>query len=87
MMFAKLFGTDKDQVLVMLVDDDEGNPTVRTSVQPEGMGVCSVASGFSDDDEGWAKAEKMFAAMTEAKAQKVANSLRDECRRMMVADE
>lgn len=58
-MFAKLFDHEKyGQLLVKLDTDNEGDPEVRTYFKPKGLGVCSVAAGFKDDDEGWELAEK-----------------------------
>lgn len=69
-MFAKLYGTDNDQILVKL-DEGESGPEVRFYFQPEGMGVCSVATGFADTDAGWDKAEEAFKNMTEETARKL----------------
>lgn len=69
-MFAKLFGTDDDQVLVKLDTNEEtSNPEVRVYCQPKDLGVCSVALSWNDDtEESLAKADKAFAGMTEEKA-------------------
>ena len=61
-MFAKLYGTDADQVLVKLDAGENGNPEVRTYFKPDGLGVCSIAAEREDDSgASWDKAEKMFA--------------------------
>ena len=75
-MFAKLYGTDVDQVLVKLAAGEDGNPEVRMYCQPEGLGVCSVAAGWDDDsDASWDKAEKAFAEIDEFKAREWAQAL------------
>lgn len=68
-MFAKIYGTDDDQVLVKLDEGDEG-PEVRFYFTPAGLGVCSSALVFNDDDAGeaWDKAEAAFANFDEQKA-------------------
>lgn len=61
MEFAKLFETeDMGQILVML---DISEPCVRYTVQPPGLGPCSIGVGFPDDDEGEAKARALFEGM------------------------
>lgn len=67
-MFAKLYGTDKDQVLVKMDTNEEGRPELRFYCEPDGLGVCSVAVIFSDNDKGWAKAEQGMKEMTEKMA-------------------
>lgn len=77
-MFAKLYGTDDDQVLVMLETDEDGDPCVRFSSNPKGWGVCSFTMSFTDTDEGHDKAEETFKAMDEKRAREiVANSILD----------
>lgn len=67
-MFAKLYETPIGQILVKLDEDSDGNPEVRFYFQPEGLGVCSFSLGYDDDDEGWQFAENAFSEMTEEKA-------------------
>lgn len=66
--FAKLYGTDVDQVLVMLDPSGGGDSEVRFYVQPEGEMLRSFAASFEDDDSGWAKAQATFDNVTEASA-------------------
>jgi hypothetical protein len=69
--FAKLYETERGQVLVMLKEGDEGGPEIRFFVQPEGLGVCSVALSWDDGtEESWAKADAAFERMNEAAALK-----------------
>ena len=75
-MFAKLFGTDKDQILVKLDTNDDGNPEIRFYFEPEGLGVCSIASSWKDDsDKSWDKAEAAFALIDEEKARNVVSEM------------
>ncbi len=67
-MFAKLFGGPDDQVLVKLDSAESGSPEVRLFFEPVGLGVCSIALGFEDSEDGWAKAETAFASMNEVEA-------------------
>lgn len=69
-MFAKLFDTDQGQILVKkdASEGREGGPEVRFFFQPEGLGVCSTALGFPDNDTGWDAADAVFEDIDEAKA-------------------
>lgn len=69
-MFAKLYGTDNDQILVT-IDEGEDGPELRFHFQPDGLGVCSFALKFEDSDAGWDKAEVSFSDMTEERARKL----------------
>lgn len=73
-MFAKLYGTQKYQVLVMLESDDEGCPCVRFSTKPEGLGICSFHISFKDTDEGLDAAEQFFNEISEKKAREIISS-------------
>lgn len=68
--FAKLYSdTPHGQILVKLdTDSDEGAPEVRFFSKLPGMGVCSVALGFTDTDAGWDNAEAAFEKVDEQKA-------------------
>lgn len=66
-MFAKLYGPDDDQTLVLIGAGDEG-PQVRFFFRPKGMGVCYVGCNYPDTNEGWEKAEKFFVGLDEEKA-------------------
>lgn len=73
--FAKLFGTNGNQVLVELGRHPEDlNPCVRIAFQfPDdetGLGVCEMRVNFEDTDSGWDSAEKAFEAMDEGRARK-----------------
>jgi len=68
--FAKLFAVEGiGQILVMQDTNDDCNPAVKIFFQPEGFGVCCVALGFTDDDDGWEKCDKAFAKMDQAMAE------------------
>jgi hypothetical protein len=69
-MFARLFGPDDDQVLLMLRQGDEGKPEVAVYFQPEVFGVCWWAISFEDDENGWKKAEACLRDLTEAEARR-----------------
>ncbi|MGL4573744.1 MAG: hypothetical protein ACRCV9_03035 [Burkholderiaceae bacterium] len=76
MPFAKLFYLPKHgQVLAKLDKDEESSPELRWYVEPEGFGVCSLALGFHDTDDGWQKAEKAFADADEVTATKAAETI------------
>ena len=69
-MFAKLFNKKDKQVLVKIdTDSNEGYPEVRYFFEPDDMGVCSVAVGFGSDSDGaWDAALKLFNDVDEKKA-------------------
>ena len=75
-MFAKLYETDRGQILVKFdTDNDECAPEVRFYFEPEGLGVCSTSVIFSDDDSGWDKCEKFFNRVDEVEALDVINKM------------
>jgi hypothetical protein len=73
--FAKLFGNGDNQIVVFIQSDDEGKPEVRVFSQPPNLGVCSVAVGFLDTDEGWNLAKEMFGKVTEEWARNLTNEV------------
>lgn len=75
-MFAKLFDLEVfGQVLVKLEGTDEGGPELRVYCEPPGLGVCSLAAGYKDSDEGWHSAEKALSQFDEAQAKQAARAL------------
>lgn len=59
--FCKVFRHEKyGQILAKIDANDDGIPEVRWYVQPPDLGVCTIAVSFTDDDEGWALADKAF---------------------------
>lgn len=66
-MFAKLFDTDRGQILVKLDTDDEDGSEIRFYAQPPGLGVCSFAIVFRNGNDATA-AENAFLAITEEDA-------------------
>lgn len=59
--FAKLFENERGQILVKLDSNaDTAKPEVRFYVNPEDLGICSLAMSFEDSDNGWDMAEKAF---------------------------
>lgn len=73
-MFCKLFGPDDNQILAKLDSDENEVPEVRFYFQPENLGVCSIAVGFNDTDEGWVAAERFLKILTEEQARKLVDS-------------
>lgn len=61
-MFAKLYETtEHGQILVMLDSTEEGEPFIKYSCQPEGLGICSAQSPtFENSENGWFIAEQVF---------------------------
>lgn len=55
--FAKLFDDEKlGQILVMLDQDDEGEPCVKFMGMPPGLGICVFSLGFGTEEQ----AREMF---------------------------
>ena len=75
-MFAKLFGPDNDQVMVLLdQNQDNGKPELRFHWMPPKLGVCTVAFTAKDDtNESWDTMEKNLHKLTEADARKFIES-------------
>lgn len=61
-IFAKIFDSEiyGQLVLIKQGDDESGAPELRVLMEPEGLGVCSVAVKYEDSDEGWDKCEACF---------------------------
>lgn len=74
--FAKIFQVSPyGQILVLLDENDEGEPALKVSVKPEGWGVCSTQISFPDTDEGWENAETAFKRSDEAFAANIAKAI------------
>lgn len=77
-MFAKIFDSQTmGQLLTKIDANDEGAPEVRLFFVPDGLGVCSLALTFSDDDLGWDKADKVFDKMDISFAENMAKPILD----------
>jgi hypothetical protein len=75
-MFAKLFTTeDRGQLLVVRQTNPDGDPEMRVYCEPEGLGVCSVALSWDDDDKGWDLQESCFERYTEELARKLTDNI------------
>ena len=75
MAFAKLFGVADEQILVKLDETEDGKPEIRVYFKPPDSGVCSVASVFSDSDDGRKSAKLVFAKIDEASAREMIESV------------
>ena len=76
-MFAKLYEVEETgQVLVKLSEGEDG-PEVRYYFEPEGLGVCSFAFQFKDDEKGsaWDKADAAFERADEEQALRLAKGM------------
>jgi hypothetical protein len=75
-MFAKLFTTeDRGQLLVVRQTNADGEPEMRAYCEPEGLGVCSVALSWDDDENGWDLQEACFERCTEESARKMTDGV------------
>lgn len=77
-MFAKLFGPDDNQVLVLLDADKQGHPALVVHFQAPGAGVCRVVLSYEDSARGWELAEKAFSEIDEADARRAVAACHDE---------
>lgn len=74
--FCKLYETEElGQILVKLDRGESDKPEVRYYSEPEGLGVCSTAHCFPDTEDGWNRAEQMFASVEEPAAVLMAKAL------------
>lgn len=71
--FAKLFSTERGQILVMLDKDSDDRPAVSFTFDPgiDSLSTCSIALGFSDNEDGEEMARKAFEATDQAGAERV----------------
>jgi len=79
-MFAKLYNSEKyGQILVKNdTDSEDGSPEVRFYAQPEGFGICSLALGFKDSDEGFDSADEAFNNVDQEKAEEIISKMFEE---------
>lgn len=84
MQFAKLYETERGQVLVMRDTDDECKPAVlfHFYLGTDSIGMVRFGLSFSDDDEGNDKADAAFAKMDEATATELAFAQMDKINEM-----
>ena len=58
--FAKVFDSEKfGQILIMKDRNTEGNPSLNVHICIDG-GNMNIALGFTDDEEGYEKQERLF---------------------------
>ena len=58
--FAKLYQTKKYGQILVVIDEGESGPEIRFSFTPKGLGLCSIATKFTDSSDGWDRAESAF---------------------------
>lgn len=62
--FAKLFESDRGQLLALRCANENDAPCIRIMAEPENFGLCEVAINFSDTDAGYASAQKALDSMS-----------------------
>lgn len=65
--FAKLYETERGQILALRTQNDDGNPAVEFMFNPENesFGLCSFSVCFEDTDDGFDKRDKAFDTLAE----------------------
>lgn len=65
--FAKLYETERGQIVVLRDKDSEENPAIVFMFDPgvEALAVCRLALGFQDSNEGENQRDAAFEALTE----------------------
>lgn len=88
-MFAKLYESALyGQILVKRDNSNEKcDPEVRFYFKPPGLGLCSTALTFADNDEGDANADKIFERVTLELAEETVGNLIAEFETMVGRDE
>lgn len=83
--FAKLYGPDDDQILVTLVETDDGEPalSIEFDTGVEGLGRVVIASTYTDNETGTKTAEDAFAAITEEEARRMTEHFRKEIQEVL----
>lgn len=66
--FAKVFDTDRGQVVVIMSADDEGCPSLHAYAWPPLLGVCKAVVSYEDSDQGWNESEEAFETLDKDKA-------------------
>lgn len=79
-MFAKLYQTEETGQVLIKIDNGDKGPEVRFYFVPEGLGVCSMALEFKDDNKGdaWDKADAFFEKIDEELAIQMARGMMQE---------
>ena len=80
--FAKLFETDRGQIVAMTEIGDGDRPAIRFYFDPdvEELSICQVALSFPDSDRGEAMAAEALAGMTAERALAAISSTIDDIR-------
>ncbi len=73
--FAKLYQTERGQILVKLDSDEDGSPEIRFYVNPEDLGLNSLAFGYEDSEKGWEDVKEGFAKVDFGMACRVAKQI------------
>lgn len=78
MSFAKIFETEKGQILVMRDTDDDagdGAPALKVFVKPKGMGVCCSVMSAPKSSAGILYRDQYFESMDAERAASLAAPL------------
>jgi hypothetical protein len=76
--FAKVYGHGDAQIIVLLDEDERGNPELRLGCRPPNLGVCWMKLAFRSNEKGYELADQAFEDMTEERARKALSGIFDE---------
>lgn len=69
-MFCKVFESKKfGQIVAMRDTNNQDNPCIKLYVEPETMGICTTVLGYNEEDDGYAKRDAVFDALTLEKSE------------------
>jgi len=82
--FAKIFETERGQIVVMRLTSDDDKPEVRFFFDPnhEDLAVCSFALNFPDSDAGDEAADKTFDLTDQTGVERVVFPMIDQARKL-----
>lgn len=74
--FAKVFDTERGQILLVLELEHDDGPSITVHADPgEPFGLCTTRLGYHESDEGRTRAREVFDAATADHAMKAAKPL------------
>ena len=87
--FAKVYETERGQIVALRYVNSDDEPAIVFMFDPgvDGLGVCQIALGFSDDDEGIDLRDKAFDVIDQDGVEAAVFEQIDKIREMFGGDE